>query len=198
MTFPYNTNIPNPPNDPGDDVGPMQENTNTINAWVQVDHVGFNNPDGGRHNQVTFNSNNVPVPPVSPPILFTNTINSAQDGLFYYSGAAGKSSDQYVQTTNGSTYLLGGIILKWGTVTFAGAASDHKTATVLFGAAGDFPNNCFGVNACLNVASSATTTASNTIAIRSFSTSQFIYVYNSSSSSGSSLFPSFFWVAVGN
>lgn len=32
----------------------MQTNTNAINSWVQIDHVGFNASNGGEHKQVTF------------------------------------------------------------------------------------------------------------------------------------------------
>ena len=42
------------------------------------------------------------------------------------------------------------------------------------------------------------TTASDTIAIRSFSTTQFIWVFNSSSSTGSTIYPGFYWMAIGN
>ena len=54
MTFPYTAGIPNPPNNPSQDVPVMQTNANTINSWVQVDHTGFNNANAGIHKQVTF------------------------------------------------------------------------------------------------------------------------------------------------
>lgn len=54
MSFPYNKDLPNPPNNPSQDVGGMQENSQSIDAWVNVDHQGFNNPLGGQHSQVTF------------------------------------------------------------------------------------------------------------------------------------------------
>lgn len=54
MSFTYNLNIPNPPNPPSVDVPNMQTNTNSINNWVQVDHVGFAGTTSGQHNHVTF------------------------------------------------------------------------------------------------------------------------------------------------
>lgn len=138
MTWPYNPAIPNPPNDPADDVPGMQINASSIASLIDIDHVGFNVAGGGQHEQVTFNSNNVPsVFPVSPPIEFTNAITGGNNGLFFYSGSAVQSANQYVATGNGSTMLLGGIILKWG------QASANGIQTITFPVA--FPNNCFTV-----------------------------------------------------
>ena len=52
--FEYNTTLPNPPDDPADDVAAMQTNTMSVAGWTEVDHVGFNNTLGGFHNIVTF------------------------------------------------------------------------------------------------------------------------------------------------
>jgi hypothetical protein len=153
MSISYNTNIPFSTHNPSNDQPLMETNTNSINSWVQVDHVGFNVGGGevsGQHNQVTFNSNNVPTPPVSPPVLFTNNVNSLPQ-LFFYSGNSSQSSSQYSLTegspgatnTGGSTFLLGGIVLKWGIV----SATDNTSISfaTLSGAA--FPTACFAVYA---------------------------------------------------
>jgi hypothetical protein len=95
MTFSYNGAIPNPPNDPAADVGTMQQNATSIGNIIAVDHVGFNTAGGGQHKQVTFNANSVPaVFPVTPPVLFTNTVAGLPQ-LLFYSGAAASSSSQY-------------------------------------------------------------------------------------------------------
>jgi hypothetical protein len=149
MTFPYSPAIPNPPNDPADDVKTMQTNAGSINSIIAVDHVGFNVAGGGQHNQVTFNSNNPPTPPVSPPILFTNNVDGAGNSLpgslaelFFYSGSTPQSKDQYnVTTANGSVMLPMGIIVKWGTYSIAGVSNSQA---VTFTNA--FPNALFGVN----------------------------------------------------
>lgn len=135
MTFAYNPSLPNPPDDPGDDVAGMQINAASINSIIAVDHVGFNVAGGGEHKQVTFNSNNVPSVPTSPPVLFTNLVNSLPQ-LFFYTGDAAQSQNQYVSSGDGSTMILGGIILKWGTSATLGSPSNFPVA---------FPNNCFVV-----------------------------------------------------
>ena len=46
----YNGNIPNPNDNPSDDVGIMQSNSAAINTLLAVDHVSFNLNNGGYHN----------------------------------------------------------------------------------------------------------------------------------------------------
>lgn len=93
MGFPYTTGIPNPPDNPSQDVANMQQNDNTIDAWVRVDHIGFNNGSGGEHKQVTFNANiatpaltggvgletvNVGVAASASQLFFTNALTTVQ------------------------------------------------------------------------------------------------------------------------
>lgn len=149
-TFPINTTIPAANNDPADDQPLMQANFANINSYVQVDHINPAATGAGQHKQVTFNSNNVPTPPTSPPILFTNIQDGAGNALpgspavpelFFYSGpSAGVSQNQYVSTQNGSVLLMGGIIMKWGVYT---VPLPGGTQVVPFPVS--FPNNCFSV-----------------------------------------------------
>jgi hypothetical protein len=47
--FPYNSNVPNPPDNPSADVGDMQTNSGSIANIIAVDHIGFNLNNGGWH-----------------------------------------------------------------------------------------------------------------------------------------------------
>jgi len=190
MTFPYSPAIPNPPNDPADDVSIMQTNAESISSILAVDHVGFNLSAGGQHKQITFNSNNPPAPPVSPPVLFTNNQDGAGNNLpgslaelFFYSGSAAHSANQYnVTGTNGSVLLPMGIILKWGSATFVGSQSPSVTFT------NAFPNNCFGVQlSLLNAGGTQTQNRLSTV-----TTSGFTASVNASGSS------TWYWLAIGN
>ena len=154
MGIPYDPTKPASNDKPANDQAPMQSNFASIKTLIDVDHVDFANGQYGQHNQVTFATNNVPSVPTSPPILFTDlptnhsgTPNYAE--LFFYSGSAGQGANQYVLTgSNGSVLLMGGIILKWGTL---GAGVNNTTYNVFSPA---FPNNCFGVQVTINIASS--------------------------------------------
>lgn len=150
-SFVYNRDIPNAPNDPSVDQPNMKINNNSIEDWSAVDHVGYNTSGGGRHLQVTFNSNNVPgVFPVSPPILFTNLQNSIPQ-LFFFSGDAAHSSNQYViggsDNSSGSVLLMGGIIVKWFTVTFTANFQAFTFAGLGINA---FPNHAFAASVTAN------------------------------------------------
>lgn len=138
MTISYNLGIPASGNNPSVDQPNMRTNNDNIPVLISVDHVDFNTSGSGRHLQVTFNSNNVPVPPVSPPVLFTKDDAHALPQIFYYTGDSAHSSNQYVENQNGSTMLFGGFILKWGKQL---AAANNTTLS--FTSA--FPNNCYSV-----------------------------------------------------
>jgi len=91
-SFTYTTGVPNPPNDPSNDVPLMQTNTNSILSIIAVDHVGFNTPgpnpagSGGQHLQITYNSENPPSVPADPiGITYTNAgvVSASHPQLFY-------------------------------------------------------------------------------------------------------------------
>lgn len=60
MTFTFNSGIPAAGNNPSNDQ-PIMKANNVAEAGIwNVDHVGFNQNNGGKHLQVTFNSKNTP------------------------------------------------------------------------------------------------------------------------------------------
>ena len=66
--FIYNKNIPNPPDNPAFDVTLMQENSQSINDLIAIEHQGFNTTTnvGGRHTTVTFAGGSQPTPTLAP------------------------------------------------------------------------------------------------------------------------------------
>lgn len=194
MTIAYSSAIPNPPNDPADDVSTMKSNAGAIADILAVDHVGFNVAGGGQHAQVTFHSNNPPTPTVSPPVLFTNNQDGAGNPLpgslaelFFYSGDAPHSKDQYnVTGTNGSVLLPMGIILKWGSQTFAGS----QNPSVGFISA--FPNACLGVQITLLNTNSTVPAAWRLSSIASGPASGFTANVQASGTT------TMYWLAIGN
>lgn len=194
MTFSYNPNLPNPPDDPADDVGQMQVNSASISSLIAVDHVGFNLAGGGQHNQVTFHANNVPAVPTSPPVLFTDAPSNhgatpSYPQLFFYSGNSTQGSSQYIfppsNNGSGSTMLFGGIILKWGTFSINNGTS---ATTVNF--VSNFPNAIFTVNITVSTA-----TASGDFFIGAFTTTTSSFNAGRSGTSGTA---NYFYVAIGN
>ena len=172
-TFSYNTGVPAANNNPSIDQPEMQTNIASINSLVGIDHVSFNAAGGGRHNQVTFNSNNPASLPANPPVLFTNiqdgngnNLPNALSQLFYYTGTAAQSQLQYflnsANTAYGSVMLMGGLILKFGNVT--GITQSGTVAT--FGQ--PFPTVCFGTVATGTTGTTFVTTISTTTNVTFF------------------------------
>lgn len=146
--FTFNRNIPDGPNNPSEDQPRMKVNTNSTDDLIAVDHTSFNVNNGGQHKSIHFNidASYVPVPPVSPPELFIKTMSpnagiGSLPELFYYSGSAAQSSNQYYNTSvaSYSTFLFGGMILKGGTFT----GTSPGSTVVTYAAA--FPNATLGV-----------------------------------------------------
>lgn len=193
MSISYNTNIPFSTHNPSDDQPLMEENFNSISQWVDVDHVGFDPGGGatsGQHLQVTFNSNNVPGTPTSPPVLFTNNVLSVPQ-LFFYSGATfSQYSNVAAGVTGGSTYMMGGIVMKWGTV------NCPDNSPVLFSTicGSAFPNNCFSF---IPVVIKANTSNPINVTVNNFSSTAFT-LRISFQSSGTPTSSNIYFIAVGN
>lgn len=82
----YVTNIPNPTDNPSQDVSVMQANTAAVNSWTAVDHIPFNTAGSGQHQQVTFTNVEAPPGATSPvSIAFTQfgTDDPSVPQLFY-------------------------------------------------------------------------------------------------------------------
>ena len=225
MNLNYFTNIPFETNSPSVDQPNMKTNNNNIPTLIGVDHHQFSDNLGGYHTIVHQDTasrtrSGVGAIPAGFPGGISG-INQVYTALYTPDSTGATADTQLFNTTgNGSPtsgisqltgdnsqtdgyQWIGGTLILWGQVTFSGGASNHKTGTITFkdrspGKNIPFPNNCWVVVPGLMIAASATATASNTIAIRDFNTGQFRYVYNSSSSSGSTDFPGFYWVAIGN
>lgn len=146
MTFSFNNAVPASANNPSVDQPDMLINNQSTASIIAVDHIGFNAARGGQHKAIHFNqdASYVPVPPVSPPQLFTNTVSGLPQ-LFYYSGTAPQSSNQYSQAANFSTFLLGGLILKGGAITGLATGSTVFTYSTMAPALEPFINATLAV-----------------------------------------------------
>lgn len=219
-SYTYTNDIPFENNAPSVDQPNMKVNTNSIDSLIGEDHISFNTPNGGYHKIVhqetggrTRSGAGAVTAGFPGAIANINQLFAAD----YTPDASVTTTDTELFSTSGTGVvsqltgnLLGtqgwiwvsGILVQWGSITFSGGADAEKTVTVTFkdrvAGAIPFPNNCWQIVATLKIASTATSTASNTLAIRDFSTTQFRAKFNSSSSSGSTLFPGFHWVAIGN
>ena len=190
MSFTYFSGIPVPTNSPSQDVSNMQQNTTTIGNWVVTDHVGFNNVQGGQHKQITFSANETApgLPNGSVSALFPN-LQGGQSWPFWQNGLGTIQliSGMPSAVTNGTTYLPGGIILQWGTVT---PTSSYPVSVSLSGF-----TNLFNVQFSPN---RINTSAPGTIPFLWIPQSSFSNTgFQVFSTSGSATI-GFYWLAIGN
>lgn len=195
----YTTGVPATNDNPSDDQPDMQVNTDSTASILAVDHFGFQNNDGGWHQQVTIPKRTaIPTVVANQGALYTKTANSATQ-LFYTPDA---STNQYqITRTNaanfatfgtftvydgakpnqsgGWSFLPGGLLMQYGTVSTA------TNGTVV-----GFPitfTNIFSVTGTRGQGNTGTTWGVSAVSNAGFTISH-------SSGSGSA----FYWMAIGN
>jgi hypothetical protein len=195
----YITNIPNPPNNPQTDVPNMQINTNSINSWVGVDHIGFNTSgpagvSGGFHNVVHLATQggiaNDPTLVAGTGELYTKTDSSSVIQLFYRQSNGFVNQLTYVNSLSfaspGYVTVTGGAVFMWGTKSISGTSTNVSFVPSIF-------TNVFNIQLTgINV---GTNTHTDCMSVQpgSVSTSGFTAIY-----SGGAAFNSFYWLAIGN
>jgi hypothetical protein len=94
--FTYSRNIPNPPDNPAFDVTLMQQNSQSINDLIAVEHQGFNSATnvGGLHTKVTFAGGAQTTPTLAPTQIQT------YPQLPVIPGSSPNYLENFVSTTN--------------------------------------------------------------------------------------------------
>lgn len=190
--IPYNNNIPNPPNDPSADVSLMQQNTNSIDQLITIDHFSFNvgTNNSGTHKQVTLSNEAAPGFAGGDGVLYANSFNVPPFGVNswpIWQNALGSTVLITGPTSPtlpaGYTFLSGGVIMQWGQVNAPGASG-----SVIFPFT--FPNNIFTIQ--LTVRRDGSTSAQGTYVNNAPTTSGFSYTGSSATAQ------TLFWLAIGN
>lgn len=157
--FDYNTDIPFATNDPSADQPLMQQNTNSIDGIIAVDHISFGFDNGGYHKIIhqdpgdrsvtatganNYTYNNFPANIIGPPkinqiftALYTpDTTGGVADTQLFNKTANGVGTSGISQLTGNLSgddgwCWVGGILIQWGIVT--GLLNlDHQTNGVTF------------------------------------------------------------------
>lgn len=181
--FPYHENVPSGPDDPADDQPKMLVNTQSINSWTDVDHVGYDTLGGGIHKKITLN--NIPNPVVA---------NTDGTGILFSKLAQGQSFPFWINalgpyqlvglstfSANGFATLPGGLIVNWGYQAGLPSAQTFTSA---------FPTNLFSIQ----ITTLGNSSAQNMVSITSQSTSGFTYTVKNLAGT----FTGVYWIAIGN
>ena len=124
--FPINLNIPATGNDPTADQPNMLINNNSFAGIWDIDHFGFNQSTGGYHDIIHLPPNSTPAAISGIGQIFTQTVGPDVQ-LFYESGNGIVSQLTSPLTPlasgNGYSYLPGGVVIQWGSVTLSGTGT---------------------------------------------------------------------------
>lgn len=170
----------------------MLTNTNAVNTLVSLDHFTFADSQAGRHKQVTLTNKAAPGLGGGNGVLYAN-LATGQSWPFWQNalGSFQLAGPNTATANNGTAFLPGGIILKWGLITpiVGGGVS---TAFVFVPA---FPTACFSVQ--LTLKNPGTTTNTQTASVRSIQAGGvgggFTYNYT-----GGGAYDGIYWFAIGN
>lgn len=199
--FNYTGGLPNPPNLPAQDVEDMQINCNSVESWAQQDHFGFNDDNGGWHQNVRLQNHAAPGNPAfsGDPggVLYSNNpVASANNpgwpfwqnnlGTFQITGSASANIPSAI--ANGWSFLPGGVIMQWGNV-----ALPPNTAPVVFPI--PFPTNCFIVTGSLGNNVIGIPAINATLTVYSVAAGGFSYAVINNVAN---IYTNFSWVAIGN
>jgi hypothetical protein len=126
----YNNNIPQPTDQISVSQGQILDNFEAISTLIDVNHVGFNLGDQGKHTFVTMvDQTSVMLPFINSEVglynvvdattsinqLFISYVNSASTRKQYPISASILSTNASPATnSNGWAYLPSGVLLKWG------------------------------------------------------------------------------------
>jgi hypothetical protein len=121
--------------------GDLKNNFGSLSTAWDVNHNDFNVANAGKHKFAEFpNQLADPATAAAETTIYAKDV-SGSSRLFYReesSGTVRQFTGPIVAASPGSTFLPGGIIIKWG---LAGSVGDNAVISFV----NPFPNNCFSV-----------------------------------------------------
>ena len=185
----YNPNIPQASDIPSQSQGEMLTNFSQLNTVFDVDHVPFNDgtvSNRGKHDQSTYIELGADPSTAANEVAVYCKDVGGNSRLFMRQESAGTviqlSGANPTSGTSGSTFLAGGLIIKWGVRT---SPSDGVSVTF---AGGAFPNNVFA----LTLGERRNGTSQTSTYFTSLTTSGFIIRTNTGSNDA------LHYIAIGN
>lgn len=183
----------------------LQDNFQQLDIAYGVDHVPFSNNSGvppapggisGMHTIIHLQSKATPAALVNVGQLFNAVVNDGidTDTILYYLTGKGKllqltSNYQPALTTNGATFLPGGLILNWGANTIP---ANPTTQVISFTRPYSSAAGVFSITVSRRTADTSTTAQEVRVITGSITASQFQVVSSSSSSANV-----VYWMAIG-
>ncbi len=130
--MPYNNAIPQPTDTPASSQPQLLDNFAEIDTFVNVNHVGFNVGDQGKHKFVSMPEQNVsPATAASEVAVYGRlSLETFDTELFFRRPSSGDiiAMTDRSGTTSGCSMLPSGILLKWGRSMVTGAGNVNANA----------------------------------------------------------------------
>lgn len=131
----YNPSIPQPTDIPSQSQAQFLTNFTQLNTIFAEDHVTFNDASAsnrGKHNKSTYVGGTDPTTAAGEIAVYSKSVTSGVE-LFMRDQSSGTviqlSNGAPIATSNGSTFLPGGITMNWGSFTFSGTSNTITYAT---------------------------------------------------------------------
>ena len=219
MNLDYNTGIPAANDNPSDDQPDMLTNTNSINSWVAIDHHGFNDNLGGYHtnihqdtgtpsisiDRVTGINANIPSAIAGINQLFAALVTTPVGTDTQLISVTGNQAvGQFSQLTGNNASSEGwgwfsGILIQWGGVV---TSLTNQSSDVIFSTRSTgmiaFPNNLFVVIPTpfftTNLPTGSATVSIDTDVLN---TNKIKFKWRATTSSSTN-YTGFYWIAIGN
>lgn len=127
----YNNNIPQAIDEPSDSQPQLLENTNSVETFLEVNHVTFVEDDYGKHKFVTM-----PLQVADPTTLATEGAIYAATGNYsgilelFFRRPSDATPIPFTETNGtGFTFLPSGILVKWGNTNKTGYTAPDNVVT---------------------------------------------------------------------
>lgn len=194
--FTYTNNIPDSNNDPSVDQPNMKVNTNSIDSLLDVDHISFNDNNGGIHRQVRMRNQGAPALDDGQGLLYCDQVNGGgvawpiwRNSLGTYEIISQPASFPVAPFTNGVIPMAGKMIMQFGVfnTTVNGSGNADTVALNV-----SFPNYVFNVQVTPQLSTFASTQVYGATKNGANTGSFLLYT-----SSNIPVNTPFFWIAIG-
>lgn len=161
----YQANIPQPTNLISVSQNDILQNFQAIDAAWNINHEDFNAANQGKHIYVEMPNQGADPAGAATQMTLFSKLTGGNSQLFYKRDAEGTSyqltGTNPTAAASGSTFLPGGLLLKWGNVVAAASPTSVSFASA-------FPTACFSVTVAINNNSPAFSATVNSVGTTGF------------------------------
>lgn len=127
----FNNNIPQPTDKISDSQPELLQNNQSIQDWIEINHVTFNDTDAGKHIGIQIVESVAPATGAKEIGLYADQDPDTLDEELYFrrqnNGVTIPMTAADFTPNQGWTYLPSGMLIKWGTTTIAAGTGINQS-----------------------------------------------------------------------